>query len=292
MKKKSILNRLFGKIRMAWAEVILFALAAGIYTCLMALLVPETSSFHDIAVYMEWWILFALIIMMNCETPLESALKTFVFFLISQPLVYLIQVPFNSMGFGLFIHYKTWFMYTIATLPMAYIGWYVKKGGWIGALILSPMLVILMIMGGGYLCELLKQFPNHLLSFIACLIIAAVLIFGTLRDRTGRITAGVIALAAAAFFFARPLMNGRDVNLTVAYPAEDYGLVITEETSVTVSQPNVSEVSVRNTDGVYIIEIRYHAAGQNLIKFIQPDGTEEAWIAEYKSDGSTSFRKL
>lgn len=38
---------------------------------------------------------------MNSKDPLDSALKTFVFFLISQPLVYLVQVSFSEMGWGL-----------------------------------------------------------------------------------------------------------------------------------------------------------------------------------------------
>ncbi len=41
----------------------------------------------------------------------------FFFFLISQPLIYLLQVPFSSMGFELFIYYKYWFIWTLLTIP-------------------------------------------------------------------------------------------------------------------------------------------------------------------------------
>lgn len=63
-----------------------------------------------------------LIIMANCQKPLESACKTFVFFLISQPLIYLLQVPFSSMGWGLFGYYWNWFIWTLLTFPMAFVG--------------------------------------------------------------------------------------------------------------------------------------------------------------------------
>ena len=87
----------------------------------------RNTSFERMGVYLEAWIFFAIIIMANCKTPLESALKTFIFFLISQPLIYLIQVPFSSMGWQLFGYYRTWFIWTLLTFPMAYIGWYIKK---------------------------------------------------------------------------------------------------------------------------------------------------------------------
>ena len=51
-------------------------------------------------------IMFAMIIISNCKTPKEAAAKTFVFFLISQPLIYLLQVPFSWQGWGLFHYYK------------------------------------------------------------------------------------------------------------------------------------------------------------------------------------------
>lgn len=59
--------------------------------------------------------------------PLICAAKVFVFFLISQPLIYLFQVPFSQDGRGLFRYYPFWFKWTIATIPMAFIGWYIKR---------------------------------------------------------------------------------------------------------------------------------------------------------------------
>ena len=124
---KKFLQKLFGGINLTWPKLIIFAVIMGIYTALMAMLVPDGNSFHDIAVTMEWWVLPAILIIVNCKKPLEAALKTFVFFLISQPLVYLIQVPFNGMGWGLFGYYPFWFKVTLLTFPAAFIGWYMKK---------------------------------------------------------------------------------------------------------------------------------------------------------------------
>ena len=104
-----MVKKLFGGIKMTWPRLILFAVISGIVTALIALLVPEGNSVKQIAVTFEVWIVLAIIIVVNCEKPLEAACRTFVYFLISQPLVYLIQVPFNSMGWGLFGYYRYWF---------------------------------------------------------------------------------------------------------------------------------------------------------------------------------------
>ena len=104
----------------------------------MAILpITKDTSFADISISFEVWILFGILIIVNSKTPLESALKCFVFFLISQPLVYLIQVPFNAYGWGIFRYYPPWFLWTLFTLVMGYMGWYMRKEKWWGLLILT-----------------------------------------------------------------------------------------------------------------------------------------------------------
>lgn len=125
------LKKIFGGINLTWKRLIIFAIIAGIYTAIMAILpITDNTSFKDITINFEVWILFGIIIIMNSKSAKDSALKCFIFFLISQPLVYLIQVPFSSMGFGLFGYYKYWFIWTLLTIPMGFIGYYIKKNKW------------------------------------------------------------------------------------------------------------------------------------------------------------------
>ena len=127
LNMKKAFKKLFGGLNITWPKLIIFAIIMGIYTGLMALLVPDGNSFHDIAVTGEWWVLPAIIIVLNSKKPLDAAFKTFVFFLISQPIVYLVQVPFNYMGWGLFRYYPYWFGITLLTFPAAFVCWYIKK---------------------------------------------------------------------------------------------------------------------------------------------------------------------
>ncbi len=122
------MKKLFGGINLTWKKLIVFAIISALYTAIMAI-IPNTrdTSFRDIAIQFEWWILFGIIIICNSKNYLDSALKCFIFFLISQPLIYLIQVPFSSMGWKLFKYYRYWFIWTLFTIPMGFIGYYIKK---------------------------------------------------------------------------------------------------------------------------------------------------------------------
>ena len=83
-------KRLFGGIDLNWKKLIVFAIIAGIYTGIMAMLpIAKNTSFADITISFEVWILFGILIIMNSKSAKESSLKCFIFFLISQPLIFL-----------------------------------------------------------------------------------------------------------------------------------------------------------------------------------------------------------
>ena len=211
---KNILQKIFGGINLTWPRTIIFAIIMGIYTALMALLVPDGNSFHDIAVTLEWWVLPAIFVIVNCKKPLEAALKVFVFFLISQPLVYLIQVPFNDMGWGLFSYYPYWFKITLLTFPAGFIGWYMKKDAWYSGFILSAMTILLACTGVSYIHSFTETFPNHLITTIYCFAIIPIFLFGIFRKWQPRLVASLVTIIATAIFAV--------VTLSAAEPFEVY----------------------------------------------------------------------
>ena len=156
------------KFDLTWKKLIIFAILIGIYTGVVASLdILKNTSFQDISISFEWWILFGITIILNSKSAKDSAIKCFIFFLISQPLVYLVQVPME--GFQIFRFYKGWFVWTLFTIPMGYIGYYIKKENWLSLLILSPILAFLGIHLFDFLRETIYFFPNHLLSSIFCI---------------------------------------------------------------------------------------------------------------------------
>lgn len=231
---RKFFDKIFGGLKMSWLTVVIMAVALGIWTALMAMFVPDGNSFHDIAVTPEWWVLPAILIIVNCKKPVEAALKVFVFFLISQPLVYLIQVPFNSMGWGLFGYYPYWFKITLATLPGGFIGWYVKKDEWYSGVILAVMTVLLSWLGLGFAKSLGGSFPNHLLTTIYCFGIIPVFIFGLFKKWQPRVITAVITVVAfvVILILSIPFDGGEYETYNTSFISEN-GITLVGEPEVT-----------------------------------------------------------
>ena len=188
---------LFGGIKLTWFKVIIAAIVIGVY-CGVIALIPATlnTSFRDICISFEVWILFGIVIIMNSESPKDSALKCFVFFLISQPLIYIVQDIVNHSNL-LMTYYRFWILPTILCVPMGFIGYYMKKDKWWGLLILLPMMVFLGYHYSGFLKELVFIFPSHLLSAIFCvvtIIIYPLFIFKNRKIKNIGIVLGIIII--------------------------------------------------------------------------------------------------
>lgn len=196
------IKKLFGGIDLSWKKLIIFAIIAAVYTATMAIIpITKDTSFRDIAATFEWWILFGIIIICNSKSKLDSALKCFVFFLISQPLIYLLQVPFSWQGWHLFSYYKYWFIWTLLTIPMGYIGYYIKKDNIFSAIILLPMLVLLSLTGLSYFKSAYQNFPHHLLSGIFCFTAITLIILGVLNNKKNIIASFIIIITFTIGYF-------------------------------------------------------------------------------------------
>lgn len=262
-----LLQKLFGGIHMTWPKVVIFASCAGVYTALMALFVPARVSFHDIAVTFEAWILLAIIVMVNCEKPLESACKTFVFFLISQPLVYLIQVPFSEQGWGLFGYYRYWFVWTLLTFPMAFVGWFLKKNRFYSAIILSPMLVYLVWQGLAYVWGLRYDFPDHLLSAIFCFGIIPVLVFGLFTRKEPILISLAVSILAlgALLFLTRNQVTDSFVSGNVILAEEEYDMDSSWSADVDDHDFATAEIDVNENTGYTRVIVHYQKAGSGIL---------------------------
>ncbi len=239
---KQFLNKLYGGLRFTWPLLIAFSVGAAVLTAAF-LIIPafENTSFQRMGVYLEAWIFLAVILMANCKTPLESALKTFVFFLISQPLIYLLQVPFSSMGWGLFGYYRYWFVWTLLTFPMAFVGWYITKKNWLSVLILSPVLAFLGVTMVEALRQTVYHFPRLLITALFCLGQILLYLYVFTSSHWQKLAGALAALAAAAFILLTT--SGVDINCTMFLPDDP---VLTEAAVVSVEDADLAAVSVES----------------------------------------------
>lgn len=205
---RKITDRIFGGISMTWPKVFLFAVITAVLTALF-LIVPvlADSSLGRMGVYLDAWILFAVIIMSNCKKPLESAVKVFVFFLVSQPLIYLFQVPFSWQGWGIFHYYGYWFIWTLLTFPGAFIGWYITRKDWLSALIFMPVIGYLALTAYSIARQVLDGTSSHIFAVLFCvgqIFIYVFTFFPRIKDLNGK--ARIAAKASVGASIALPLL--------------------------------------------------------------------------------------
>ena len=296
-KFMAFLHKLFGGINMSWTFVIVFAIIMGIYTALMAMLVPDGNSFHDIAVTPEWWVLPAVFIIVNCKKPLEAALKVFVFFLISQPLVYLIQVPFNYMGWQLFQYYPYWFKITLFTFPAGFIAWYSKKDQWYSGIILSVMIIPLTFYGVNYAKGFADSFPNHLVSVIYCFGTALLFIFAILKKWQPRLIAAIITVITTTIFviLANRIEPFEVYRTSYVTPENEFTeFVFAENPGVTYwTGDGKGDVEIINAgDGTYSLKLTGNKAGEYHFVITDDSGTEYKFRYHFDKSQNTIILEL
>ena len=253
------MKKIFGGIDLTWKKLIIFAIITAVYTATMAIIpITKDTSFRDIAATLEWWILFGVIIICNSKSPKDSALKCFIFFLISQPLIYLLQVPFSWQGWHLFSYYKFWFIWTLLTIPMGYIGYYIKKDNILSIIILLPMLILLAILGIGFFNSALSNFPHHLLSGIFCFIAIAIIILGVLNKKKNIILSFVIIITFTIGYVL--ISNGILFDAYKKYEEykdlEEYGITLSDEYYITgFFSAEQGHAELIEKDGKYMLKL-------------------------------------
>ena len=208
------MKKLFGNLKMSWLTVILFAVIIGIYTGVVMLIsIFDETSFQDIGISYEWWVIFAVIIVVNCQKNWEAMLKCFVFFLISQPIIYAVEVIFgNEMTwqtafYNYYLH--TWLPATLLTIPGGFIAYYCKKQNWLGAIILALGNTMQAGLGIYYLAQAVKDFPHHILSSV--LSFASIVVMGMYiqKEKKYRLISILIPFAFVAVIAVLLKLSGR-----------------------------------------------------------------------------------
>lgn len=210
------------KFKIDWLKVIIFAIVAGVYTGTVAMMPAlKDTSLQDISISFEWWILFGILIILGSKSNRDAALKCFVFFLISQPLVYLMQVMFGGAGWEIFGYYGRWLVWTVLTLPMGYVGYYLKKDKWWGLLIMMPIWLLLGAHMNVFMGEVIGFFPNHLFSLIFCLVTMYTYIFWIFGHKRERWIGMVVCTVIVATCIVLNLGTRKTYNTTILCSSEE-----------------------------------------------------------------------
>lgn len=206
------MKKLYGELHMSWLNTILFAVVTGVYTGIV-MLFPflQGTSFQDIGITVEMWVIFAVIVVVNCRKAWEAMLKCFVFFLISQPLVYLVQIAVGALEFsqGLGYYLNIWLPATMLTLPGGLIAYFCKKQTPIGAFILGLGNSIQAAMAVVYFVFAFQNFPHHLLSAIVSLGSIFVMTYYIQKKKTNRLISLLTPIAMVILMLVFLKLTGR-----------------------------------------------------------------------------------
>ena len=278
------MKKLFGSLNITWPKLIIFAVAAGIYTGVMALLpIAQNTSFADISISFEVWVLFGILLIVNSKTPLDSALKCFVFFLISQPLVYLVQVPFNDRGWGLFVYYPPWFIWTLLTIPMGFVGYYMRKEKWWSLLILVPILGFVGYHYMGFFGEAISFFPNHLLSALFCaatMIIYPLFIF---KDKKLRFTGLGVSIAILLVTSVLALIGGRSTyDTTILSNGGSLNATFDDSYSAYLEDESYGRLKIVYEENIedYMLQASFTKTGKTRVVLESPAGEKQYFDIE------------
>ena len=270
------MKKLFGEVNLTWKKIIISAIVIGVSVGLLnstPLLVDTTIT--DIATYFDFWILCGIFIIMNSKSNLDSALKCFIFFLISQPLIYLCEVPFKQQGWDLFIYYKPWFIWTLLCLPMGYIGYYIKKDKWYGLLILLPIMIIL---GNGLTATITNvkySFPKHTINTI--FIILSFLIYPQVlfNNKKLKYIALTINIIIMILFGLKPLLTPSTYKTTLKCSNET--LIYDNTYKAYLEDSSYGDLKINYIDDIesYCIDATLKKPGTTRLILEDPNGNKQ-----------------
>ncbi len=279
------IKKLFGGINLTWPKLIIFAVLAGVYTAIMALIPAlHYTSFHTITVSFEVWILFGIIIIMNSRSCLDSALKCCVFFLISQPLVYLIQVPFSPLGWVLFGYYRIWFIWTLLCFPMGFVGYLMKKGKWWGYLILLPMIAMTGSSYLGYFSAFQFSMPRYILIVLFCacgMVLYPVAIFEDKKIKAvGAAIGGVMVVVITVICLLNPPVYSTEIMGN----GEEY--TFDDSYSVFLADDKYGDAEIRYVESVedYLLHVDFRRAGDTVLTLVSPTGEKTEFDVHIERD--------
>ncbi len=265
------IKKIFYEQNLTWPKVIIFSIICGVITGLIPLIkIFNNTSIHNIAVCFEMWVILAMFIILNSKKPLEAGLKTFVFFLISQPICYLVQVPFYRDGFEIFMYYTYWAKLTILTFPGAIIAWYTKKENWISVAILSVALFLLNFELYEHFNTMVKNFPYQILAVIFIIFEILLFIKMIFNDKKKRLALYIITLVLLAFvvwYTVHSNEASKNIDYFAVYILEkdnEYSIVEKDENVNVELDNDVLRVKTKEC-GEYIIKIK--DKNNNIISF-------------------------
>ncbi len=271
-----MVKKLFGGVNFTWKKLFICAVVIGISVGLLNS-IPSLfdTTITDVATYFDFWIFCGIFIITNSKSNKDSALKCFIFFLISQPLIYLCEVPFKDLGWGLFVYYKPWFIWTLLCLPMGYIGYYIKKDKWYGLLILLP---IMLLLGSGLSSTIVNvkySFPKHLINTLFVIVSFIIYPLALFNNKKLKIIGLILNIIIMILFGLKPMITPSTYD--TSFKCSNEKLVYDDTYKAYLEDSSYGNLSIKYTDSIesYCIYASFKKPGNTKIILEDPNGNKQ-----------------
>lgn len=274
---------IFENRNMTWPRVLLVSVLSAIVTAVLNCIPAfENTSFIAPATTYEVWIVLALYILLNCKGYKDAMAKTFVFFLMSQPLIYLLEVPFKAAHWELFKYYPFWGMLTILTVPGAAIAYRVKKGDILSAIILSIANLLMIFIGFTWMKSMIDFFPRYALATAFCFIVPFALDLMILKQRKSRIVSVLLTIGLFAGIFCNQILFPQDTLLAYALEEGNWSLEEVSPEGLDVSMEGESLVIRTHKNGKYSIVVCDEKGNKHYFDVVVEGANHHIEIGESK----------
>lgn len=189
----------------------------------------------------------------------------------------MIEAPF--VGIEVLRYYSNWIVWTLLTFPMAYLGYYLKKGNFFSVLVFLPIILLLSYHVVGYFKMSYLTFPRHLLSSIFCVfqLIMFILILFDKKKRIINFILTIICVILSAFLIFRTNIDFVTNNLL---PNKE--LNINDNWEVSLKNEDIGSAYIMNGE-LYLHIINY---GEGNLKLTDEEGNTYNYNFVVKKDES------
>ena len=141
---------------------------------------------------------------------------------------------------------------------MGYIGYYIKKDNILSVIILLPVLILLDIIGIGFLSSSLENFPHHLLSGIFCFIAIILIILGVLNKRKNIIIsfAVIVTFTIGYVLISNGILFDTYKEYETYEDLKEYGITLSDEYYISgffSTKQGTAEITKK--DGKYVLKL-------------------------------------
>ena len=163
----------------------------------------------------------------------------------------------------------------LLTMPMGYIGYYMRKEKWWSILILTPILVMLGYHYYGFLSETLSFFPNHLLSMLFCLVTLLLYPLVIFKNKKIKISSLVVSILIIILSTIIVITRGNTTyNTTILVSQGTTGIVFDDTYQVSLKDSSYGKVYIVYEKNIedYMVNAEFKKTGTTEFTITSPEG--------------------